>query len=109
MIEIVFGDSAAGSLKQAQHFGKGKYHSGAIGVILSGSDGCKPTKEEIEQAKRRAEERARREWEQAAPMGGTPADVFPISLALSIGYIGKDALEFRRPILERRLRRFRRP
>ena len=101
MIEIVFGDSAAGSLKQAQHFGKGEYHGGAIGVILSSSDGSKPTKEEIEQAKRRAEERARKEWEQAVPMGGNPADVFPISLALSIGYIGKDALEFRRPILER--------
>ena len=50
MIEIVFGDSAAGSMKQAQHFGKGKYHGGAIGVILSSSDGSKPTKEEIEQA-----------------------------------------------------------
>ena len=101
MIEIVFGDSAAGSLKVAQSFGKGKFHSAAVGVILAHGDGREATKEEIEQAKRQAEERTRREWEQAVPLGGDPDDVYPFSLALSIGYIGKDALEFRRPILER--------
>lgn len=101
MIEIVFSDSAAGSLKVAQSLGKGKYRPAAVGVILAHGDGREATKEEIEQAQREAEERSRREWEQAVPLDGDPDDVFPFSIALSIGYIGKDALEFRRPILER--------
>lgn len=35
MIEIVFNDSAVGSLKVAQHFGKGPYREGAVSVFLS--------------------------------------------------------------------------
>ena len=50
MIEVVFGDSACGSLKMAQHYGNGKYPGGAIGVIVSHSDGSKPTEEEIQTA-----------------------------------------------------------
>ena len=39
MVEVVFGDSAAGSLKLAQSYGKGPYRPGAIGVILLREDG----------------------------------------------------------------------
>jgi len=34
MLEVVFSDSACGSLKAAQHFGEGKYNGGCIGIIL---------------------------------------------------------------------------
>lgn len=90
MIEIVFSDSVCGSLRMAQHCGEGPYQSGYISVIVSHTDGSKPTEEEIQTAQREAEENARRAWERAVPLGGSPADVFGFSLALSIGDIGKN-------------------
>jgi ribonucleoside-diphosphate reductase alpha chain/ribonucleoside-triphosphate reductase len=47
MIEIVFSDSAWGGLKVAQHYGKGNYNGGAIGVCILHEDGRKPTREEL--------------------------------------------------------------
>ncbi|WP_242975803.1 hypothetical protein [Desulfosporosinus sp. FKB] len=67
MIEIVFSDSACGSLKVAQHYGEGKYQSVGIGVIVSHEDGSKPTKEEVEAARRKAKEKARLAWESVTP------------------------------------------
>lgn len=69
MIEIVFSDSACGSLKVAQHYGEGKYQGGCFGVIISHADGSKPTKKEVEAAQREAEEKARLAWESAVPLG----------------------------------------
>lgn len=101
MIEVVFGDSACGSLKMAQHYGNGKYPGGAIGVIVSHSDGSKPTEEEIQTAQREAEERERLEWENATPMGGSPADVYGFGFGLSIGDISENVPgEKRRQVLE---------
>lgn len=90
MIEIVFSDSACGSLKMAQHYGMGDYHSGGIGVIVSHADGSKPTKKEMQDAQRDAEEKARLEWESATPLGGNSADVFGFGLALSVGDISEN-------------------
>ncbi|WP_313162609.1 DUF3658 domain-containing protein [Sedimentibacter sp.] len=90
MIEIVFGDSACGSLKMAQNYGKGKYQGGCIGVIISHADGSKPSKREIKAAKREAEEKERLAWENAAPLGGNSADICGFSLKLSIGDISEE-------------------
>lgn len=87
MIEIVFTDSACGSLKLAQTFGKGEFHGGCIGVFVSHGDGSEPTQEEIDEATREAEEQQRQAWEQAVPMGGHACDVFGFSLGLSFGDI----------------------
>ena len=96
MMEIVFSDSAGGSLKVAQHYGAGSYHSGCIGVIVCYEDGRQPTGEELaaQQAKaqQEAEARDRRAWEAATPLGGNSADIFPFSLGLSIGDISGDCL-----------------
>lgn len=89
MLEIVFGDSACGSLKIAQSYGSGKYNSGCVGVIIAHADGSKPTKKEIKDAKRRFEEQERLNWENATPLGGSAADVYGFSLALSIGDISE--------------------
>ena len=59
MLEIVFSDSACGSLKMAQHYGQGAYPGGCIGVIISRSDGRKPSKREKRAAQREAEEAER--------------------------------------------------
>lgn len=87
MIEIVFNDSAGGSLKMAQHYGEGKYSGGAVGVIISHSDGSKPTKAEIKNAQHELEEKERRAWEKAVPLGGNSTDVFSLNLVWSVGSI----------------------
>ena len=73
MINIVFSDSACGSLKAAQNYGVGLIASSVRVVYLNES---KATKEEIEVAQRKAEEKHRLELARAVPMGGNPADVF---------------------------------
>ncbi len=102
MLEIVFGDSACGSLKVAQHYGEGEYQSGCMSVIVSHTDGSKPTKREVRAAKREAQEEARRAWESAASMGGNSADVFGFNLALSVGDVSESQPgALRRQVLER--------
>lgn len=90
MIEIVFSDSACGSLKMAQHYGQGDYIGGCTGVVISKYDGSQPTPEEISAAQKATEEKERLEWENAVPMGGNSKDVFGFSLMLSVGDISAD-------------------
>lgn len=47
MRDIVFSDSACGSLKEAQHFGEGKYCGEGIGIFFDNEDA---TEEEVMQA-----------------------------------------------------------
>lgn len=90
MVEVVFSESACGTLKYAQFFGRGEYAGGCVGVFLEPSDGEPPSEEEIAQIQRRAEEEHRREWERARPMGGRLQDVYGFSLALSLGDISEE-------------------
>lgn len=99
MLDIVFGDSARESLKLAQHFGQGKYHSTC--TFLLGNE--EASEEEITQAQRRAEEESRREWENAQPMGGNPQDVYGFELGLSVGDISEDTPGSARRAVLRRL------
>ena len=87
MLEIVFTDSACGSLKMAQSFGKGKFHGGCIGVFIHHGDGTEATQAEIDEEIRKAEEKERQKWEQAVPLGGKSSDVFGFPLGLSFGDI----------------------
>ena len=88
MIEIVFSESAGGSLKVAQRFGEGKYR-GVSTVIIGHSDGSAPTQEELEQARLEFERKEQEAWEKAVPLGGRPSDVFCLAFALSIGDISE--------------------
>ena len=90
MIEIVFSDSACGSLKMAQHYSQGDYIGCCTGVVIGKHDGSQPTPEEISDAQRAAEEQERLEWENAVPMGGNSKDVFGFNLMLSVGDISAD-------------------
>lgn len=101
MIEIVFSDSACGSLKLAQSYGKGRRIGGCCGVIMSNPDGTAPTPAELAAAQREAEVQLRLEWERAVPMGGDRKDVFGFSLMLSVGDISKgDFMEKRRKAID---------
>jgi len=102
VIEIVFSDSAGGSLKIAQHYGDGEYCGGTVGVIISHSDGSEPTKADIEKVQRKLEERERLAWKKAVPLGGDSADVFSFNLAWSVGNIADSFVGIERlAVLER--------
>lgn len=99
MVEVVFSESAKGSLKVAQHYGEGPYH-GNVAVAACG-DGPDMPQSARERAERAALERVRWEWEQAVPMGGSAKDVLGIDLGWSIGRISEDGIgEERRQVLE---------
>lgn len=103
MIEILFGDSACGSLKMAQSYGKGEYQGGgAVGVLISHEDGRKPTKKEIDAIRREYEERERSAWESAVPLGGRSSDIYGFWLMLSMGDISENQPDVERmKVLER--------
>lgn len=93
MIEIVFSESACGSLRAAQNYGRGPYHGSACAVFFSTTDGAAPTPEEQQAAQRRAEEEARRAWESAVPLEIRHEDVYCFDLALSTGELSGNRLE----------------
>ena len=89
MIEIIFSESGAGALKSAQHAdGKGA----VVGVIITNSDGSRPTEAEMEQAQKQAEESYRKEWENVVAIGGSPDDVFCFDLAWDMGDISEEGI-----------------
>lgn len=90
MLEIVFNESAAGSLKVGQHYGKGKYPARAASVFLLKRNGTEPTEEEKKAALREVKEKDRLAWEAAVPLGGNASDVFCFAQGLSIGDISED-------------------
>lgn len=47
MIEVVFSESAYGSLRIAQSYGMGEYHGGATSVMILKKDGSRPTQEKM--------------------------------------------------------------
>lgn len=99
MVEVVFGESACGSLKVAQNYGKGKYPGGAVSAFIRNSDDT-VSPEEIRAAQRRAEEQAREAWENAVPLDSQRKDIYCFSLALSIGDISDGGIgERRREVL----------
>ncbi|MBC3900704.1 DUF1835 domain-containing protein [Acetobacterium malicum] len=96
MIDILFSDSACGSLKIAQHYGKEKYPVGCMSIIVSHTDGSKPSKDEIETARKEAEEKKRMAWDNATPLDGKVSDIYGFNLLLSIGDISENQLGIKR-------------
>lgn len=94
MIEIVFGDSAGGLLKHAQHYGEGPYNdAGHPGMLYYGakkSSGEAPSQEEIDAIRKAIHEKKRRAWESAIPLGGKSSDVYDFELGLSMGNLDED-------------------
>lgn len=97
MIEVVFQDSAAGSLKLAKSYGKGKFRSPAMGIIHPDRQSRRKTRALMRKEKRRM----RLDWKNSVPLGGNSSDVFVFSLAYSIGDItGNDITDNRLNILK---------
>lgn len=103
MMDVVFSRSACGSLKMAQHYGQGEY-TGTVSVLYAAREGeeCTAPAPEVQAARQAAEQRARREWEEARPLGGEPANVFSLEGGWSMGDIAESQFpQGRRRLLER--------
>lgn len=90
MVQVVFTESAGGSLKVALSMGKGKYLGGAVSVIGWNEDGSPLSQEQIEEETAKMEEKERIKWKKAVPMEGKPKDVCCLALNLSQGDISGD-------------------
>ena len=91
MLEVVFSDSAAGTMAVA--IGYKGYLGGATGVIIS--DGT-VSEEEREKLQRQAEERERSGWENAVPLEGNRKNIVNLPLALSVGSISEAGIGLER-------------
>ena len=102
MIEIVFGESACGSLKIAQTYGKGKYRGSAVSVFMRHEDGSVPSSDEMKEAQIQAQEQEHIAWENAIPLGGKSCDVYCFDMALSVGDISDNGIgEQRKNVLKK--------
>lgn len=90
MLEVVFGESAAGSLSIAME--KSPPIGGAVSIIFLDNDNCKPTKAEVRKLQQEAEKRERRNWANAIPLDGSREDVISFPLALSVGGIDETGI-----------------
>lgn len=90
MLEVVFGESAAGSLSLA--VGKENHTAVAMSVAYMSDDGNEPSEAEIEKLQREMEERERRNWEVAVPLESSREDIVLFPLALSVGEIDEDGI-----------------
>lgn len=89
MLEILFTESAAGGLKVAGRYGKGKYKPGVIQFVVG--EGDKPISEqELNDYKKAVREKEKAKWEKAVPMEIDSKDVIAISFGLSTGDISED-------------------
>ena len=83
MVEIVFSESACGSLKIAQTYGRGKYRGSAISVFIRHENGSVPSSNEMKEAQLQAQEQECIAWENAIPLGGKSSDVYCFDMVLS--------------------------
>ncbi len=92
MLEVVFGESAAGSLSIAMS--RGNHHSIACSYTVIGGceNGEKPDNAEIQKKIRELEEQERQNWMNAVPMDGNRRDILCFPVALSVGDIDEDGI-----------------
>ena len=91
MLEVVFNESAAGSLKCG--IGTGVDLGGVTSIAILHEDGRPATEEELEAARKELAEleaRDRQNRAQAIPLDGSPADVLIFSVAFSVGELTDD-------------------
>lgn len=91
MVEVVFSESAGGSLGFASINNK---HTGGVStaVIASEQGDGLPNREEIEKIMREQEEKERLNWESAVPLNIKRRDILCFPLALSFGSIVENGI-----------------
>ena len=89
MLEVVFHESAAGSMAMAME--RKNVIGEAVSVAFCG-DGPTPSRQEIEETERQALERERKNWEQAIPLEGSRKDIVLFPCNFSVGEIDEGGL-----------------
>ena len=106
MIEILFTESAAGSMKLAK--GIKNIVGSSTAVLMINDDGAQPTAEELERERAKVEGEYRRKRENAIPVEGSPLDVVCFPLNLSMGDISApfsdEREEYLRELEKRKIR-----
>ena len=95
MLEVVFGDSAAGGMSAAIGRKKPIIIASAPVISITKRPGPELSRAEIRKAQEEAEERRRREersWAEAVPLEGSDRDIFSFDLLLSTGAIDEDGI-----------------
>ena len=92
MLEVLFSDSAAGSMKYGMNHGPEADGACSFGVVGDGEDGKPLSRKEGECLQREYKERERRRWAEAVPLRGDTRDILPFPLWLSIGPIDEDGI-----------------
>lgn len=97
MLEVVFEDSALGSMRQAVAGGSAVQEGTALYGALEGEQELTPEEEAQLQEQTRfwqQEEaaRQRRGWAESLPMEGAPADILSFPLCLSVGEIREEGI-----------------
>ena len=97
MLEVVFDDSALGSMRQAVAGGPAAQEETVLYVALEEERELTPEEEARlqEQTRLRQQEEAarqRRGWAESLPMEGAPADILSFPLCLSVGEIREDGI-----------------
>ena len=87
MIEILFTESAAGSMKMAK--GIKNIVDSSTAVLILNDDGSETTAEELERERAKVEEECRRKRENAVAVEGSSRDVVCFPLNLSMGDISE--------------------
>ncbi len=98
MIEVLFSESAAGSMKMAK--GIKSIVGCSTGILILNDDGTEPTVEELERERAKVEEEYRRKRENAIAVEGTARDVVCIPLNLSMGDISEPFSDARAEYLQ---------
>lgn len=93
MLEVVFSDSAAGTMAVA--IGHKGYSDGATSVIISDTDGT-ITQEEIQKFQHQVEEQEHSGWENSIPLEGNQKNIINLPLALSVGKISETGIGLER-------------
>jgi hypothetical protein len=98
MIEIVFSESAAGSMQYAKSIRNRT--DGPTAVFIRKADGSEPTAEELARAQIQVEEECRKKQDNAVSMEGSPRDVVCFPLSLSMGDISEPFSDARAEYLQ---------
>ena len=98
MIEILFTESAAGSMKMAK--GIKNIAGSSTALLILNDDGSNPTAEELERERAKVEEEYRRKRENAIPVEGSPRDLVCFPLNLSMGDISEPFSDARADYLQ---------
>lgn len=88
MIEVVFSNSAEGTLRFAQGWGEGAYRPACVGFAVEGNK--QPSRMKQWMMTWRYHRKEKKKWQNAVVLTGDGGDVFALCLGLSMGSIAPD-------------------